>query len=638
MGRFPKRKTKEFTDTDISDALKKLKEGMSFRKVAEMTGIPKSSLQLYKIRKNANPNRKRLTNPKGRKPSLFKKEESNIVTTIITLADLGWPTDQMDVAMIIGNYCKDMNRETQFKNNMPGTDYMKAFFKKHESRLTRRRAKPLKVSRAKAGNPEIINIFFDIINDAYKRANIDVTNPNHRRRVFNPDETGFKTSTHTKSYILPIGRPANVLAACEGKTNYSVLMCGNAAGEFIPPYIIYKGAETSLPIGWCMNGPIDAAYNTSPSGWMDQDRFLAWLKWFDRLVILRKIEKPVVLMDGASCHKSLSIVEEALKCDIILVKLPPNSTHFLQALDVGVFGPCKKYWVDIIRKFYRQSNNGTISKSAFPALLAKLFQDMVEKPQNLINGFRSTGVWPIDKQLILDKVEKRGLYKTVIQELPTQSDDQPSSTKSNQEENAENDIQEVPDQHPDHHPSTSSTRTFAERIQDTDIQEVEERVHSEASLVRAIRSVMNPPKDSTTINALANSKRREKIYKESGEILTSDEVVKALKIKEAAKNKPKKKTTKTKTATKSKEKEVIKKTMKTRMSKTKNNDVSEAHTEASDNINNTSGIQTICTKMMIRLRKNLKGFGKVSLHLKMRLILLANGMPVFTKAKEDANH
>lgn len=87
--------------------------------------------------------------------------------------------------------------------------------------------------------------------------------------MFNCDETGFNTQTKKKNVIVPIGRPANVLAPSEGKTNYSVLMCGNAAGEYIPPYDIYKGSENSIPIGWCTNGPPGTGYNTTANGWMD---------------------------------------------------------------------------------------------------------------------------------------------------------------------------------------------------------------------------------------------------------------------------------------------------------------------------------------------------------------------------------
>ena len=79
-------------------------------------------------KKHENPMKRNHLNKKGRNSALTDKEEQNIVTAICTVAQLGWPTDHDDVADIIGDYCKTMNRVTQFKNNRPGRDNMTKFF------------------------------------------------------------------------------------------------------------------------------------------------------------------------------------------------------------------------------------------------------------------------------------------------------------------------------------------------------------------------------------------------------------------------------------------------------------------------------------------------------------------------------
>ena len=38
---------------------------------------------------------------------------------------------------------------------------------------------------------------------------------------------------------------------------------------------------------------------------------------------------------------------------------------------------------------------------------------MVEQPENLVTGFRATGVWPLTKDPISEKVKKRGIEKIV---------------------------------------------------------------------------------------------------------------------------------------------------------------------------------------------------------------------------------
>ncbi len=60
------------------------------------------------------------------------------------------------------------------------------------------------------------------------------------------------------------------------KQYYTVNYCCNAKGDFLPPYIIYKAKH--LYNTWCLGGPPDTAYNTSPSGWMEADQFYQWFE------------------------------------------------------------------------------------------------------------------------------------------------------------------------------------------------------------------------------------------------------------------------------------------------------------------------------------------------------------------------
>ncbi|CAL4253791.1 unnamed protein product, partial [Meganyctiphanes norvegica] len=215
------------------------------------------------------------------------------------------------------DYCKTMNRVTQFKNNRPGRDYMTKFFKRYKTKLSKRIAKPLKISRARSEDLIIIKNFFEILRNSFKMANNDVNNLDHAKKNFNVDETGFKASPVTKNVLVPVGRPANVIEASDGKTNYSVLVCGNAARLFFPPFVVYKGV----------------GYAKTKSRWMDEKSFSAWVPLFNKKIEEKCIQKPVIIvMDGASSHVGLSVIENARKNNIILVKSPPNSTHFYRHL------------------------------------------------------------------------------------------------------------------------------------------------------------------------------------------------------------------------------------------------------------------------------------------------------------------
>ena len=79
---------------------------------------------------------------------------------------------------------------------------------------------------------------------------------------------------------------------------------------------------------------------------------------------------------------SLRCIEEAKEQEIILLKLPSNTTHILQSLDVTVFGPVKTAWYNIVKDWYRQSANKPITKNVFPVLLKRLFLKMNETTEN----------------------------------------------------------------------------------------------------------------------------------------------------------------------------------------------------------------------------------------------------------------
>lgn len=55
--------------------------------------------------------------------------------------------------------------------------------------------------------------------------------------------------------------------------------------------------------------------------------------------------RPVLLIyDGHGSHVVAEIRKLAIDNNIHLYKLPPHTTHKLQPLDVGIFGPIQRYW------------------------------------------------------------------------------------------------------------------------------------------------------------------------------------------------------------------------------------------------------------------------------------------------------
>ena len=82
------------------------------------------------------------------------------------------------------------------------------------------------------------------------------------------------------------------------------------------------------------------------------------------------------------------------------MKLPSNSTHVLQPLDVGVYGPVKTAWETILIKFARQNLWTALNKELFPSLLAQLWKSDCFSEKNVRAGFRKCGIMPFDPSQI----------------------------------------------------------------------------------------------------------------------------------------------------------------------------------------------------------------------------------------------
>jgi hypothetical protein len=80
---------------------------------------------------------------------------------------------------------------------------------------------------------------------------------------------------------------------------------------------------------------------------------------------------------------------------IELFRLVPNSTHFLQPLDNGVFVPLKKSWYQTFRRNMKENPDKSIGKEHFAAKLQGAFLHFY-KPLTVVNSFKSTGIFPID--------------------------------------------------------------------------------------------------------------------------------------------------------------------------------------------------------------------------------------------------
>jgi hypothetical protein len=191
----------------------------------------------------------------------------------------------------------------------------------------------------------------------------------------------------------------------------TLLACISAAGVAVAPTLIYKGASNELQDTWVdeVEEGDDAYFATSANGWSSNAFGLAWLqKVFDPQTKKKGSRNyRLLIVDGHSSHVNLAFLEGCKRLRIIILILPPHSTHRLQPLDVGLFLPLSTYYgkeLDLI--MHRSDGITSLSKRNFWKVFKRAW-DQAFTETNIKKAFAKTGIWPQNPRIVMAQIEPR---------------------------------------------------------------------------------------------------------------------------------------------------------------------------------------------------------------------------------------
>jgi hypothetical protein len=159
--------------------------------------------------------------------------------------------------------------------------------------------------------------------------------------------------------------------------------------------MVVKGKYHLLP--WYQNGqfPKDWRIHTSENGWTTNEIGLDWIKHFNQHTkASTKGVYRLLVLDGHESHHSSNFEDYCQENNIITLCMPPHSSHFLQPLDFGCFGPLKTSYGKQIEKMMRMQITH-ITKDDFFAAFLEAFNASITK-KNIQAGFKATGLLPYD--------------------------------------------------------------------------------------------------------------------------------------------------------------------------------------------------------------------------------------------------
>lgn len=144
---------------------------------------------------------------------------------------------------------------------------------------------------------------------------------------------------------------------------------------------------------------------TTAKGWTDN---VTCYEWFTKTFIPQATarrdnpKEPIVLvLDGHASHKTPEMFRAAIDHNIEFHFLPPHTTHQLQPLDVGIFGPLQRKWQDRCDEVISETN-AEIPRSQF----VKEYMDVrneVFTEELIKSAWKKAGIWPLNPQRFTEK-------------------------------------------------------------------------------------------------------------------------------------------------------------------------------------------------------------------------------------------
>jgi hypothetical protein len=280
-----------------------------------------------------------------------------------------------------------------------GENWTERYIKRTDAIKTRVRRK-YDYQRAKCEDPRVIAPWFTLV--ANTKAKYGILDDD----IFNFDESGFQmgqmghgmvvTATERKS------RPKHVQP---GNTEWvTVVAAINAAGWTLPPTIIFK-AKTADPAWWQHpDVPRDWRLEYSKKGWTDNAIGQRWIEHFDAYTRPRTKGKwRLLILDGHGSHNTAVFDAYCKERDIMPLYMPTHSSHLLQPLDVGCFGPMKIAYgdqlCDLIRCYIHH-----VCKLTFLDIFKPVF-NAVFTASNVQGAFAGSGLVLLDAQRVLCKLD-----------------------------------------------------------------------------------------------------------------------------------------------------------------------------------------------------------------------------------------
>ena len=256
-------------------------------------------------------------------------EEAELVNFLLESSKVGYARSKKEVLGLVQAALKAKGQEVVVSGG-----WFESFKRRHP-KITLRSAEPLAYARAVASNTNIIDRYFDILEQTLLENDL-MDKP---CQIFNCDETGMPLAPSPPKVVTTKGDKHPYAVNFGDKAPVTVLSCCSAEGYAIPPLVVLdrKTLKPEMALGEVPG----TMYGLSGSGRMDSELFDQWFR--KHFLMYAPPARPLLLLlDGHLSHFQPSFIQKAAAEEVIIFCLSPHTTHIAQPLDNGIFSPLKR--------------------------------------------------------------------------------------------------------------------------------------------------------------------------------------------------------------------------------------------------------------------------------------------------------
>jgi DDE superfamily endonuclease/Tc5 transposase DNA-binding domain len=348
--------------------------------------------------------------------NLTHAEEAELVRWITRLTICGYApryeTLQRLAEIIKEGRVKTDEGEVPIKvHDKIGKEWVSRFLQRH-SELASVHLRSTDTAWIKAVSPERLQHWFNDLEKVLVEFNIKPEN------IYNMDESGFAIGEKESGKVII---NAHIRQKFQGKPGgqewVTVVECVCVDGSVVPPLVIFKGEGLSRQ--WILTSIHGSwRFDCNSKGWISNKHGVDWLiRCFDPETRDKAAgQYRLLICDGHDSHITAEFIAHCTDNNILLMILPPHSSHLTQPLDVGVFGALKKQMGMEIEPLIRTGIKRVQKVEWLTAFVAA--HDKAVSVKNILGGFRGTGIHPFLPTKVLRRVASTP---------PSESQDQPST-------------------------------------------------------------------------------------------------------------------------------------------------------------------------------------------------------------------